>query len=258
MNMMLFILLACQDRTSENKVEKTVDNSAKVETQTAVKTDTKAKMKVEPKTEATMPAKDTVDMAKLDPKYAIKKAPDDFDVLFETTKGKVVIEVKREWSPLGADRFYNLVEMGYFTDVAFFRAIKGFMNQFGIHGDPKVALMWKNAKIKDDQVLQSNTRGFVSFATSGKNSRTTQMFINTKDNGNLDGMGFSPFGKVSESKGGGMKVVDQLFTGYGEGAPRGRGPSQGRIQMQGNQYLKSSFPNLDYILSSRICNNDCE
>ena len=246
MKFMLFSMLACQDKPAQQTAEtqKPVQNQQTVSTQ---KTNT-----------AQTTTTQSADVSALNPKNATKKAPDRFEVLFETTKGNVVIEVQREWSPLGADRFYNLVDMGYFTDIAFFRAIKGFMNQFGIHGDPQVARMWVTAKIQDDPVLQSNTRGFVSFATSGKNSRTTQMFINTRDNNNLDGMGFSPFGKVSETKGGGMKVVDQLFTGYGEGAPRGRGPSQALIQRQGNQYLKSDFPDLDYILSSRICNNDCE
>ena len=252
MNILLFFMLACQ----ETSTEQTVETQRTVKTQKAVETQKTAKT---PKATSRQPKTTTsADVTVLDPKNATKKAPDRYEVLFETTKGNVVIEVQREWSPLGADRFYNLVDMGYFTDIAFFRAIKGFMNQFGIHGDPQVARMWVTAKIQDDPVLQSNTRGFVSFATSGKNSRTTQMFINTRDNNNLDGMGFSPFGKVSETKGGGMKVVDQLFTGYGEGAPRGRGPSQALIQRQGNQYLKSDFPDLDYILSSRICNNDCE
>ena len=148
--------------------------------------------------------------------------------------------------------------MGYFTDVAFFRAIKGFMTQFGIHGEPNVAKMWRSARIEDDSVTQSNMRGYLTFATSGKNSRTTQMFINTSDNINLDAMGFSPIGKVSEKKGGGMKVMDSLYMGYGEGAPRGRGPNQGYIQQQGNTYLKDQFPKLDYIKSARVCHDDCE
>ena len=193
----------------------------------------------------------------LDPKLAIKKAPEQYEVLLETTQGNVVIEVTREWAPLGADRFYSLVEMGYFTDIAFFRAIKGFMVQFGIHGDPKVASMWSNARIKDDAVTQSNLRGMLTFATSGPNSRTTQLFINVNDNTNLDAMGFSPFAKVSETKGGGIQVIDSLFMGYGEGAPRGMGPNQGLIQQKGNTYLKESFPKLDYIKTARICNGDC-
>ena len=197
------------------------------------------------------------DVADLSPKKATETAPDTYDVLFETTQGNIVIEVQRSWAPLGADRFYNLVKMGYFTDVAFFRAIQGFMTQFGIHGDPKVAQMWRNARIQDDPVTQSNMRGYITFATSGKNSRTTQLFINTNNNNNLDAMGFSPFGKVSETKGGGMKVMDALFMGYGEGAPRGKGPNQMYIQQKGNAYLKEQFPKLDYIKKARLCNDDC-
>ena len=117
--------------------------------------------------------------------------------------------------------------------------------------------MWRNARIQDDPVTQSNMRGYITFATSGKHSRTTQLFINTNDNNNFDAMGFSPFGKVSETKGGGMKVMDALFMGYGEGAPRGRGPNQMYIQQKGNAYLKEKFPKLDYIKKARLCNDDC-
>jgi len=248
MSTLLFLLFSCQD---SDKSTPPVGKNTKPET---VQPAVEKKPETAPKSST-----DSSAMAPLDPKRAIKKAPEEFSVLFETTKGKIVIDVTRAWSPLGADRFYNLVDMGYFSDVAFFRAIKGFMNQFGIHGDPTVALMWRNANIKDEPVIQSNTRGFLSFAKSRRpHSRTTQMFINTKDNVNLDAMGFSPFGKISESKGGGMKVVDQLHTGYGEGAPSGKGPSQGKFQREGNSYLKSDFPELDYILSARVCNNDCE
>jgi peptidyl-prolyl cis-trans isomerase A (cyclophilin A) len=177
-----------------------------------------------------------------------EKAPDTFKAKFETNEGSFVIEVTRAWAPQGADRFYNLVRNGYFTDVRFFRAIKGFMVQFGIHGDPKLSAVWRDAKIKDDPVTQSNTLGMVTFAMAGKDTRTTQLFINLVDNANLDGMGFPPFGKVVE----GMDVVNKLHTGYGEGAPRGKGPEQGRIQMEGNAYLEKSFPELDYIVKATI------
>ncbi|HWH67913.1 MAG TPA: peptidylprolyl isomerase, partial [Candidatus Sulfotelmatobacter sp.] len=143
---------------------------------------------------------------------------------------------------------YNLVRSGFFKDVAFFRVIPGFMCQFGIHGDPSVSAKWRSAKIPDDPVKGSNTRGTITFATAGPNTRTTQLFINFADNSNLDGMGFSPFGKVTE----GMDVVDKIYSGYGEGAPRGHGPDQGRIQMEGNAYLKKDFPNLDYIKAATI------
>jgi len=141
-----------------------------------------------------------------DPSKLTEKSPDTFKAQFDTTKGKFTIEVTRSLSPNGADRFYNLVRSGYFKDIAFFRVIPGFMCQFGIHGDPSVAAKWRAAAITDDTVNGSNTRGTISFATAGPNTRTTQLFINFGDNRNLDGMGFSPFGKVIE----GMDVVDKI------------------------------------------------
>ena len=183
-----------------------------------------------------------------DPSKAVEKAPETFKVQFETTKGDFTIEVTRAWSPLGADRFYNLVKAGFFTDVAFFRVIEGFMVQFGIHGDPAVSSAWKGARIKDDPVTQSNGKGYISYAMAGPNTRTTQLFINFGNNRNLDGMGFSPFGKVTE----GMGVVESIYNGYGEGAPNGMGPDQGLVQLQGNKYLKAEFPKMDYIKSAEL------
>lgn len=187
--------------------------------------------------------------ALLDPSLAKDKAPESFKVKFVTTKGDIVIEVKRDWAPNGADRFYNLVKIGYFKDVAFFRNIAGFMVQFGIHGDPAVNAKWREANIKDDPVKESNTVGYLTYAQSSRpNSRSTQFFVNFGDNSQLDGMRFAPFGKVVE----GMDVVKALYNGYGEGAPRGQGPDQGRIQEEGNAYLKKDFPKLDYIKSATI------
>lgn len=183
-----------------------------------------------------------------DPSKLTEKAPDTFKAKFETTKGSFVIEVVRDQAPLGADRFYNLVKGGYFQDIAFFRVIPGFMAQFGIHGDPKVSAAWRPARIQDDAVKSGNARGAISFAMAGPNTRTTQFFINLVDNSRLDGMGFASFGKVVE----GMDIVDKINGEYGEGAPRGRGPDQGRIQSEGNTYLKEKFPNLDYIKSASI------
>lgn len=183
-----------------------------------------------------------------DPSKLTEKAPETFKAKFNTTKGAFTIEVTRAQSPNGADRFYNLVKSGYFQDVAFFRVIPGFMGQFGIHGDPKVSAAWRGARIQDDPVKSSNKRGAISFAMAGPNTRTTQFFINLVDNSNLDSMGFSPFGKVVE----GMEIVDKINGEYGEGAPRGRGPNQGLIQDKGNEYLKASFPNLDYIKSATL------
>lgn len=182
------------------------------------------------------------------PKLATEKAPEKFRVAFDTTTGPVVVEVVRAWSPNGADRFYNLVKIGFFDEIAFFRVIDGFMVQFGIHGDPAVSRVWKRATIKDDPVVEANKRGMLSFAkTNRPNSRTTQIFINFSDNTNLDGMGFSPFARVVE----GMDAVDKIYK-IGEGAPRGKGPNQQRIQSQGNAFLKSNYPQLDYITGARI------
>lgn len=191
----------------------------------------------------------TVNEALLHPEQATEKAPETFKVKFSTTKGDFVVEVTRAWAPLGTDRFYNLVKLGYYDGVRFFRAIDGFMVQFGVHGEPKVSGAWSRASIADDPVVQSNKRGFVTFAMAGKNSRTTQIFINYNDaNARLDGMGFAPFGKVIE----GMEVVDSLYKGYGETGPRGRGPNPGRLQMEGNGYLDREFPQLDAVKTARL------
>ena len=185
-----------------------------------------------------------------DPGKLTEKAPDTFKAQFITTKGKVVIEVTRSLSPNGADRFFNLVKSGYFTDIAFFRVVPGFMCQFGIHGDPAVSAKWRGANISDDPVKGSNTRGTITYAmSSAPNSRSTQFFINFKDNTFLDRMGFAPFGKVTE----GMDVVDKINGEYGDMPQQGgNGPDPGHIEMEGNSYLKKNFPNLDYIKSASI------
>jgi peptidyl-prolyl cis-trans isomerase A (cyclophilin A) len=183
-----------------------------------------------------------------DPSKLTATAPDDFKTVFHTTKGDFTVEVTRSLAPNGADRFYNLVKSGFFTDIAFFRVIPGFMCQFGIHGDPSVSAKWRDADITDDPVKGSNTRGAITFATAGPGTRTTQLFINFGDNTSLDGQGFAPFGKVTQ----GMDVVDKINGEYGEGAPGGNGPDQSRIQGEGNAYLKKDFPNLDYIKSATV------
>ena len=176
-------------------------------------------------------------------------APDVFRARFETSKGDFLVEVTRAWSPAGADRFYNLVSHGYLDGVRFFRVIEGFMAQFGVNGDPTLAALLRGENILDDPVVESNTRGKMTFAkTSQPNSRSTQIFINLVPNTNLDALGFSPFGEIVE----GMEVVDQLYSGYGEGAPGGNGPNQGRIQAEGNTYLNADFPNLDYVERASI------
>jgi peptidyl-prolyl cis-trans isomerase A (cyclophilin A) len=177
-----------------------------------------------------------------------EQAPAVYKVNVDTSKGPFVLEIHRDWAPAGADRFYNLVRNGFYDDDRFFRVVSGFMVQFGINGDPKVSAVWREANIKDDPVRQSNSRGMITFATAGPNTRTTQVFINFADNGALDRMGFAPFGRVVS----GMNVVDALYNGYGEGAPRGNGPDQGRIQTQGNAYLTHDFAKLDYIKKATI------
>ncbi len=184
------------------------------------------------------------DASALDPAKATETAPDTFKAKFETTAGDFTVQVHRDWAPNGADRFYNLVKMGYFQDIAAFRVIDGFMAQFGLHGDPAVTKAWRDAKIKDDPVKESNTRGRLTFAMAGPDTRTTQLFLNYRDNSALDKQGFAPIGEVT---GDGMDVVDKFYKGYGEGAPRGSGPSQGRIMEEGNSYLKEEFPELTYI-----------
>lgn len=192
---------------------------------------------------------DTAAPAYADPGKLTEKAPDTFKAQFITTKGKVVIEVTRSLSPNGADRFYNLVKSGYFTDIAFFRVVPRFMCQFGIHGDPAVSAKWRGANISDDPVKGSNTRGTITYAMGGPNTRSTQFFINFGDNARLDSMGFSPFGKVIE----GMDVVDKINGEYGDMPQQGgNGPDPGHIEMEGNSYLKKNFPNLDYIKSASV------
>ncbi len=169
-------------------------------------------------------------------------APADFKAEFVTTKGNFVVEVHKEWAPLGADRFYNLVRGGFFTNAAFFRVVPNFMVQFGLNANPEVNGAWRNANLRDDPVKQSNKRGYITFATAGPNTRTTQLFINFKDNGFLDSQGFAPFGEVVE----GMDVVDKINSQYGET------PDQGAIQSQGDAYISKNFPNIDKIKSARI------
>ena len=176
------------------------------------------------------------------------QAPAIFNARFTTSKGDFVVQVTRAWSPRGADRFYNLVRYHFFDGAAFFRVLPGFVAQFGISARPEVSRVWEEARITDDPVTQSNTRGMLTFATAGPNTRTTQIFINLGNNPNLDSMGFSPFGKVTS----GMEVIDKFYSEYGEGAPGGNGPDQGRLQQEGKAYLQKSFPLLDSIRTAVI------
>jgi peptidyl-prolyl cis-trans isomerase A (cyclophilin A) len=188
-------------------------------------------------------------VTELDPALATAKAPEVFSAFFTTSRGDFVVEVHRAWAPNGADRFYNLVKLGFFDDTRFFRAIDGFMVQFGISGDPAVNTKWRDANIPDDPVTQSNLRGYMTFAQTGQpNSRTTQVFITYNNHPRLDQSGFAPFGKIVK----GMDVVDAFYKGYGEGAPDGQGPSQEKIQNEGNAYLDKDFPKLGRIRSTQL------
>lgn len=186
----------------------------------------------------------------LDPAGAAmqQQAPDSFKVLIETTAGDFVVQVIREWAPRGADRFYNMARHGYFEGVRFFRVVPRFVVQFGIHGDTAVTRAWRSSTIPDDSVRTSNRRGTLTFATAGPNTRTNQFFVNLVDNARLDAQGFAPIGRVV----GGMDTVDRFHAGYGEMAPSGRGPDQGRIMADGEAYLAAEFPLLDRILRVRM------
>jgi peptidyl-prolyl cis-trans isomerase A (cyclophilin A) len=182
------------------------------------------------------------DPALLHPATLTAKAPDVYEVTFKTTAGDFVVQVTRAWAPIGADRFYNLVKHGFFTDAAFFRVVPGFIVQFGLSANPAVNKVWDKASIKDDPVTQSNHAGYLTFATAGPNTRTTQLFINFGENAALDGQGFAAFGKVTT----GMDVVQKIYSGYGES------PDQALITSQGKAYLDKSFPKLDHIISATV------
>jgi peptidyl-prolyl cis-trans isomerase A (cyclophilin A) len=177
------------------------------------------------------------------PQDPAPQAPAVFRVRFETSRGPFVVESRRAWAPRGVDRFYQLVQSGFFDNTRFFRVVPGFVVQFGMHGDPQVHAAWEPLKLQDDSVTQSNKRGFLTFAkTSAPNSRSTQLFINLADNDNLDAMGFAPIGQIVD----GMAIVDGLHAGYGEA------PDQERIRQDGNAYLEREFPQLDFVRTARI------
>jgi peptidyl-prolyl cis-trans isomerase A (cyclophilin A) len=170
------------------------------------------------------------------------QAPPMFRVVFTTSKGPITVEVHRDWAPIGADRFYELVKSGFFDQDRFFRVVPNFVVQWGINGDPAVQMKWREKTIPDDPVMQSNKTGTITFATSGTNSRTTQLFINLANNPSLDAQGFAPFGQVIS----GLNVVESLFPGYAQT------PDQNQIQGLGNAYLQGQFPMLDYIQTAKV------
>ena len=185
----------------------------------------------------------TAKSALMKPSALKEKAPAMYTAKFDTTAGVFQVEVHTDWAPNGADRFYNLVKNGYYDGCRFFRVVPGFMVQFGINGDPAIQRNWESATIPDEPVKQGNTRGTITFAkSSAPNSRTTQVFINFKDNSGLNRTGFAPFGKIVS----GMDVVDKIYSAYGER------PEQARIQTEGTAYLAKSFPKLDYIKKATI------
>ena len=181
-------------------------------------------------------------LAKPDAAKVAAVGPDSFNVKFTTTKGEFVARVRRSWSPKGADRLYYLFNAHYYDGVVFYRVVPGFMAQFGFNGDPKISAAWFNRSIPDEPVKVSNTRGTMSFAARGPNTRTTQLFINFGNNAQLDGMRFAPLASIVS----GMAVVDSIYKGYGEA------PDQGMITKDGNAYLKKAFPKLDAIVTARV------
>ena len=181
------------------------------------------------------------------PAAKVEKTPDVFQVVFDTSKGKVTIDVHRDWAPIGVDHFYSLIQTGFYDGVRFFRVTHNYV-QFGINGDKATNGLWSTASLPDDKVKQRNVKGTLSFAHLGANSRTTQLFFNMKNNKDLDKQGFAPIGKVIE----GMDVVERFYSSYGEMAPRGQGPDPSIIEVQGNGYLDAKFPRLDYIKKATI------
>ena len=222
--------------------------SAQTGTAAPAKPKSSTAQKTTPAKTAPSPAAKTYDRALLRPSLLKDKAPETYQVKFETSKGDFTVSVTRAWAPLGADRFYDLAKHHFFDNESFFRVLKGFVAQFGISAYPPVNAVWEKATIKDDPVTQSNKKYFLTFATAGPNTRTTQLFINLADNPRLDTMGFAPFGQVTD----GMNVVDTLYADYGEGAPGGSGPNQDEIQKQGKPYLDKNFPKLDYIKTTTL------
>src|SRR5689334_12972727 len=164
-------------------------------------------------------------------------APDVFKMNLDTSKGPVVIEVHKGWAPIGAQHLYELVNRGYYDGNRFFRVTKAYV-QFGVNGDPQVSSIWSTANLRDDPVRESNVKGAVTYAKLGPNTRATQLFINMRDNKDLDKQGFAPLGKVVS----GMDVVESFYDAYGDMPPRGQGPDPTKIETQGNAYLESRFP----------------
>ena len=192
----------------------------------------------------------TSETKKEEPKAAPKNepTPEVFNVNLDTSKGPIVVEVHRAWAPKGVDHFYTLVKTGFYDGDRFFRIVRNSVAQFGINGDPKVNRLWATTNISDDPVKEHNVKGTLTFATTGSNGRATQLFFNLRDNRQLDKQGFAPIGKVVS----GMDVVESLYNSYGDWPPRGQGPDPAKMEAQGNEYLASHFPRLDYIKKASV------
>ncbi|GAC1638353.1 MAG: hypothetical protein NVS9B14_18850 [Candidatus Acidiferrum sp.] len=235
------LLTGC--KTKEPATETKPAEPSKVETPAPAPAETKPATETATAPAAAAPAAKPGKLLK--PATLKDTAPAKYEVKFKTTRGEFTVLVTRAWAPIGADRFYNLVKGHFYDDAAFFRVVPGFVVQFGINGKPAISAAWKHADIADDPVTQSNKRGSLTFATAGPNTRTTQLFINLKDNTFLDGQGFSPFAVV---EGSGMNVVEMLYDGYGND----NGPAQDKLETLGNPYAKKGWPKLDYVVSATL------
>jgi peptidyl-prolyl cis-trans isomerase A (cyclophilin A) len=239
-------------KAKEQTAEAPPPEQPKAEAPAQPKAETPAPAPAQPEVTASAPSaapRQGYDRALLRAALLKEKAPDTFQAKFTTTRGDFTVTVNRAWAPNGADRFYNLVKHHFFDNASFFRVHPAFIVQFGISAYPPVSAAWTNATIKDDPVKESNKMNFVTFATAGPNTRTTQLFINLADNSRLDKMGFAPFGKVTE----GSNVVEMLYEGYGEiPAMGGPGPEPGEIEKQGRPYLDKNFPKLDSIKTATL------
>ena len=187
---------------------------------------------------------------KEEPKAAAKEepTPEVFQVKLDTSKGPVVVEIHRDWAPRGVDHFYTLVKTGFYDGDRFFRVVRNSIVQFGINGDPKLNRLWSTANLPDDPVKEKNVKGTLTYATTGPSGRATQLFFNLRDNRALDKQGFAPIGRVTS----GMDVVESWYGSYGDWPPRGQGPDPALIAVEGNEYLTSHFPRLDYIRKATV------
>ena len=240
--------LALSGCKKEPAAEAPPPEQPKAEAPAQPKAETPAPAPAQPAETASAPAaapKSGFDRALLRAATLKDKAPDIFQVKFVTTRGDFTVTVHRGWAPIGADRFYNLVKHHFYDNASFFRVVPGFVVQFGLSAYPPVNASWKSANLQDDPVTQSNKKGYLTFATAGPNTRTTQVFISLKDNARLDGMGFAPFGVVD---GTGMNVVEMLYDQYGDD----NGPNQGQIETQGKPYLDKGWPKLDSIKTATL------